>query len=90
MRFLDVERDVNCILGQHMKRILLALIAGYRLLVSPFLGANCRFFPTCSAYCAEAIETHGALKGTWLGMRRILRCHPWHPGGFDPVPPPKH
>jgi uncharacterized protein len=69
-----------------MKRVLLAFIDAYRLLLSPFLGANCRFYPTCSAYAAEAIETHGALRGAWLGIKRILRCHPWHPGGFDPVP----
>lgn len=72
-----------------MKHILLALIAGYRLLLSPFLGANCRFYPTCSAYAAEAVERHGALRGSWLGVRRILKCHPWHSGGLDPVPPPK-
>lgn len=71
-----------------MKRALLTLIAGYRLLLSPFLGANCRFYPTCSAYAAEAIETHGAWRGTWLATRRICKCHPWNPGGFDPVPPP--
>jgi putative membrane protein insertion efficiency factor len=70
-----------------MKRVLVALIAGYRLLLSPFLGANCRFYPTCSAYATEAIETHGALRGTWLAVMRILKCHPWHPGGVDPVPP---
>jgi putative membrane protein insertion efficiency factor len=70
-----------------MKRVLLAFIAGYRLLLSPFLGPNCRFYPTCSAYASEAIETHGALRGTWLALRRILKCHPWHPGGLDPVPP---
>lgn len=72
-----------------MKRVLLALIAGYRLLLSPFLGANCRFYPTCSAYAAEAIERHGALAGAWLAIRRIVKCHPWHSGGVDPVPPPR-
>lgn len=72
-----------------MKRILLALIGAYRLLLSPVLGASCRFYPTCSAYAAEAIETHGALRGTWLALKRIAKCHPWHPGGLDPVPPLK-
>ncbi len=72
-----------------MKRVLLALISAYRLLLSPLLGANCRFYPTCSMYAAEAIQTHGALRGTWLTLKRILKCHPWHPGGFDPVPPPQ-
>jgi uncharacterized protein len=70
-----------------MKRVLLALISGYRLLLSPLLGASCRFYPTCSTYAVEAIETHGAARGTWLGVKRILKCHPWHPGGVDPVPP---
>ena len=70
-----------------MKRLLLALISGYRLILSPLLGPNCRFYPTCSAYAAEAIETHGALRGAWLALKRISKCHPWHPGGFDPVPP---
>lgn len=72
-----------------MKRVLLALIAAYRLLVSPFLGPNCRFYPTCSAYATEAIDLHGPLRGTWLAVKRILKCHPWHTGGVDPVPPVK-
>jgi putative membrane protein insertion efficiency factor len=70
-----------------MKRLLLVLIQGYRLLLSPLLGASCRFFPTCSTYAIEAIDTHGAARGTWLAIKRILKCHPWHPGGVDPVPP---
>ena len=72
-----------------MKRILLLLIRCYQLCFSPFFGGQCRFFPSCSAYAAEAIDTHGALRGTWLALRRLLRCHPWHPGGVDPVPPAK-
>ena len=70
-----------------MKSLLLFLIAAYRLLLSPFFGAQCRFYPTCSAYAAEAIEVHGTLKGSWLTLRRLARCGPWHPGGVDPVPP---
>jgi len=70
-----------------MKRILLTLIGGYRLLLSPLLGASCRFYPSCSTYAVEAIETHGAARGAWLAVKRILKCHPWHPGGVDPVPP---
>ena len=70
-----------------MKRVLLALIKGYRLFLSPLLGASCRFYPTCSTYAVEAIEAHGATRGTWLALKRILKCHPWHPGGVDPVPP---
>ena len=72
-----------------MKRLLLGLIVGYRYVLSPLLGPSCRFYPTCSAYASEAIETHGALRGSWLAVRRISKCHPWHPGGIDPVPPAK-
>lgn len=64
----------------------MALIRGYQLAISPWLGRNCRFHPTCSQYTLEAIERHGALKGLWLGVRRVSRCHPFHPGGHDPVP----
>jgi len=70
-----------------MKSLLLALIDAYRLLLSPFFGTQCRFYPTCSAYAREAIEVHGSLRGSWLAVKRILKCHPWHPGGVDPVPP---
>jgi hypothetical protein len=69
-----------------MARILLALIRGYRYLLKPWWGNHCRFTPTCSEYAMDAIHRHGALGGSWLAFRRILRCHPWQPGGFDPVP----
>lgn len=69
-----------------MSRLLLALIRGYRYLLSPWWGRSCRFTPTCSEYAIEAIERHGALRGSGLALRRIGRCHPWCPGGFDPVP----
>lgn len=70
-----------------MKTLLLAVIGVYRVLLSPFFGAQCRFYPTCSAYAQEAIAVHGSLKGSWLAIVRIVRCGPWHPGGPDPVPP---
>ena len=64
----------------------LNLIAAYRYLISPMLGPCCRYYPSCSAYTQEAIRTHGAMKGSWLGLRRVCRCHPYHEGGIDPVP----
>ncbi len=69
-----------------MARILLLLLTMYRVAFSPFLGRNCRFFPSCSDYASEALSRHGAARGSWLTIKRITRCHPWHPGGFDPVP----
>lgn len=69
-----------------MKTLLLALLRAYKLCISPFLGQNCRFYPSCSDYAAQAIGTHGALKGSALAARRLCKCHPWHPGGVDPVP----
>lgn len=72
-----------------MKKIILLLIRFYQKYISIFLGKNCRFIPTCSAYTYEAIERFGILKGGFLGIKRILKCHPWHPGGFDPVPKKK-
>ncbi|HPQ94222.1 MAG: membrane protein insertion efficiency factor YidD [Thiothrix sp.] len=71
-----------------MKRLLKGMVRGYQLFFSPFLGNNCRFYPSCSHYMLEALEKHGALRGSWLGIRRILRCNPWHEGGLDPVPDP--
>ena len=68
-------------------RVLLALLHGYSRWVSPLLGPRCRFAPTCSAYAARAVLVHGAWRGSWLAVRRIARCHPFHPGGHDPVPP---
>ena len=69
-----------------MRALLTALITAYRWFVSPLLGPRCRFHPSCSCYAQEAIDRHGAARGTWLAVRRIARCHPWNPGGYDPVP----
>ena len=69
-----------------MKKIALALIKGYKILISPLLGKNCRFYPTCSEYTHEAIQKHGLIKGLYLGTKRLLKCHPFHSGGVDPVP----
>lgn len=68
-------------------RLLVLLIRGYQIALSPLLGPRCRFYPSCSSYAVEALRTHGALRGSWLAGRRLLRCHPWNPGGLDPVPP---
>jgi len=70
-----------------MKRILLLLLRAYQLGISPFLGQKCRFYPSCSSYAMEAIALHGAVRGSLLAARRLGKCHPWHPGGVDPVPP---
>lgn len=67
-------------------RFLAGLISLYRRWVSPWLPPSCRFVPTCSEYARDALLTHGLFRGGWLGIRRIARCHPWHPGGYDPVP----
>lgn len=69
-----------------MNRFLRLLLRGYRYAISPMLPAACRFHPSCSAYTEEALTRHGMLRGGWLGLRRVCRCGPWHPGGFDPVP----
>jgi len=69
-----------------MTRIMLILIKIYKKTLSPIIGTHCRFWPTCSDYTAEAIAKHGPGKGLYLGLRRLLRCHPLHPGGYDPVP----
>lgn len=73
-----------------MRRLLISCLKAYKILLSPFLGDNCRFYPSCSSYGIQAIEEHGVLKGSWLTLRRLLRCHPFHPGGYDPVPDNNH
>lgn len=69
-----------------MSQCLRVLIRAYQYLLSPWLGSRCRFTPSCSQYLLEALERHGVVRGLLLGVRRLARCHPWHPGGFDPVP----
>lgn len=68
------------------RTVLVLLVRGYQVGISPLLPSSCRYFPSCSAYAIQALERHGALKGSWLAARRILRCHPFTPGGYDPVP----
>ena len=68
-----------------IKKFLIKTIRLYQLILSPLLGSNCRFEPTCSQYFIEAVEMNGVLKGSVMGIKRLLKCHPWHPGGFDPV-----
>lgn len=69
-----------------IQRLVLGLIRFYQKSISPLLGSNCRFHPTCSTYMATAIQRYGLGRGGWMGLKRIARCHPWNPGGFDPVP----
>ena len=69
-----------------MKRVLIFGVRAYQVGLSPLLPASCRYYPTCSAYAIEALDRHGALRGSWLALRRLLRCHPFRPGGYDPVP----
>ncbi len=69
-----------------MKRLILVLIRFYQRYISPGLPPSCRFYPTCSHYTYEAVERYGVIKGGWLGIKRVLRCQPWNPGGYDPVP----
>jgi putative membrane protein insertion efficiency factor len=68
-----------------MKKLLIGLVRIYQKFISPMLGANCRFYPTCSEYSIKAIEKHGAFKGSIIGAKRIIKCHPFHPGGYDPL-----
>ena len=79
------ERRMSNVRG--LPRLLLIYaVRGYQVAISPLLPPSCRYYPSCSAYAVEALEKHGALRGSWLAARRILRCNPFRPGGFDPVP----
>ena len=73
-------------IGRVVRAGLVLLVRGYQVAISPLLPPACRYYPTCSHYAVEALERHGAWRGSWLALRRILRCHPFRPGGYDPVP----
>lgn len=72
-----------------MNQVLVVIVKVYQYLLSPFLGNHCRYHPSCSSYAIEALQTHGSMRGLWMALKRVSRCHPWHEGGYDPVPEPK-
>ena len=82
-------RRIFITLSRLPQNVLISLVKAYRLLISPSLGSNCRFEPSCSAYSLQALGQHGAVTGSYLTLRRVARCHPWCDGGHDPVPPPR-
>lgn len=84
--FYTAYQRISVGLDALVSALLILLIRLYRLVVSPVLPPACRFYPSCSLYAMQAMEKHGALKGIWLSIRRLARCHPFHPGGYDPVP----
>jgi putative membrane protein insertion efficiency factor len=83
---MPAERIANLVIGLAMRGV----IRAYQLLLAPVLPPSCRYYPSCSHYAAEAIARHGPWRGAWLGLRRLLRCHPWGGSGYDPVPPHFH
>jgi putative membrane protein insertion efficiency factor len=83
-----VNAVLSATVGRFFRLLLTGLVVGYRRVLSPLLGPTCRFYPSCSAYALEALEKHGAARGSWLAAKRVSRCHPWHEGGIDPVPDP--
>ena len=82
-------KRILSVLSRSVSGVLILLVKAYQVVLSPHLGSCCRFEPTCSAYCVEALRTHGVVKGCWLTFRRIIRCRPFGPSGYDPVPPKK-
>jgi uncharacterized protein len=83
-----VNRESRALVSAAVVRLLVALLRVYQRFVSPVIPPSCRFYPSCSAYAVKALQVHGPLRGIWLTVRRLLRCAPWHPGGYDPVPRP--
>lgn len=83
-------QKAGSLIGRLVSVMFIVLIRLYQLTISPFLGANCRYTPTCSAYAIEAFEKHGPLQGSWLTVKRMSTCHPWGGSGYDPVPPHKN
>ena len=81
-----MSRRAGTVSGNATKGMLRAMVRGYRYFIGPMLPPACRFYPSCSEYAEQALQDHGALRGGWLTTRRLCRCGPWHPGGFDPVP----
>lgn len=81
-----LKSSLGRLMGLRPRHLILAMIVAYQKLLSPFLPPCCRFHPSCSVYTAQAVRRYGVFRGIWLGLRRLLRCHPWNPGGFDPVP----
>lgn len=73
-----------------MRKIFILLIRGYQIFLSPVFGQHCRYTPTCSTYAIEALQQHGAIRGSWLAIKRLVSCNPWHEGGYDPVPGCEH
>jgi putative membrane protein insertion efficiency factor len=82
-------RKILCLASRAVSGLLIACVRAYQAVLSPHIGTCCRFEPTCSAYCIEALRTHGVVRGCWLAFLRILRCRPFGPSGYDPVPPKK-
>lgn len=85
----SIFRKICLVSDLTIKKTILFLIIVYRYTISPFLGNRCRFYPSCSSYAEEAIKLHGVWQGVWLAVKRISKCHPWHSGGYDPVPDKK-
>jgi len=86
-RLVALARTIVRALGRPLQIVLLLLIRGYRSFISPLTAPTCRYYPSCSSYALTAVQRHGVARGTWLAMRRVLRCHPWAAGGVDDVPP---